>query len=31
MKDEIKRKLVKLLLSEIEKERNGEMVERLYL
>jgi cullin 3 len=31
MKDEIKRKLVKLLLSEIEKERNGEMVERLYM
>ena len=31
MKDDIKRKLVKLLLSEIEKERNGDMVERLYL
>ena len=31
MKDEIKRKLVKLLLSEIEKERDGDMVERLYL
>ena len=31
MRDEIKRKIVKLLLAEIEKERNGEMVERLYL
>lgn len=31
MKDDIKRKLVKLLLLEIQKERNGDMVERLYL
>lgn len=31
MKDEIKRKLIKLQLAEIEKERNGEMIERLHL
>jgi cullin 3 len=31
MKDDIKRKLVKLLLLEIQKERDGDMVERLYL
>tara|TARA_B110000285_G_C14970493_1_gene536297 strand:+ start:566 stop:718 length:153 start_codon:yes stop_codon:yes gene_type:complete len=31
MRDEIKRKLVKLQLAEIEKERNGELIERLHL
>jgi hypothetical protein len=31
MNEDIKRKLVKLLLLEIEKERNGEMIERIHL
>jgi cullin 3 len=31
MRDEIKRKLVKLQLAEIEKERDGELIERLHL
>jgi len=31
LKGQIKSKLVNLLLSEVEKERNGEMIERLYL
>jgi len=28
---QIKKKLVTLLLAEIEKERNGEMIERIYI
>lgn len=31
MQEDIKKKLVKLLLLDIEKERNGEMIERIHL
>ena len=31
LNSQIKKRLVHLLLAEIEKERNGEMIERIYL
>jgi len=31
LNSQIKKRLVSLLLAEIEKERNGEMIERIYL
>ena len=31
LKDQIKRRLINLLLSEIERERNGETIERIYV